>query len=82
VRDLTRAPWDPSNTLLAETQVQVTVESMDTPAGPRLVLTLRTSSTTTTVFLRKGNAIDAGEKILSEARKLPGLALADVLQEV
>jgi hypothetical protein len=79
--DLTRAPWDPANTLLQETQAQVTVQSMDTPNGPRVVLTLRTASTTMTVFLRKGNALTAAEKIASEARKLPGIMLADALRE-
>jgi hypothetical protein len=37
---------------------------------------------TATVFLAKGNALTAGEKILSEARKLPGLSISEVFQEV
>lgn len=82
-RDLTCAPYDPANTLLQETQAQVTVEAMvNTPAGPRVCLTLRTASMTATVFLAKGNALTAGEKILSEARKLPGLSISEVFQEV
>lgn len=81
MRELTRAAWDPANSLLQETQAQITAEAMDTPNGPRLVLTVRTSSATQTVFLAKGNALAAGEKIMSEARKLPGLALADSMME-
>lgn len=79
--ELTRAPWDPANSLLQETQAQFTAQSVDTPDGPRTAVTIRTASTTVTVFLRKGNALDAAEKIASEARKLPGLALADAMRE-
>ena len=81
-RSLTAAPWDPANTLLQETQCQVTAESVDTPGGPRTAVTVRTASTTVTVFLRKGDAIAAAEKISGEAAKLPGLALGDALREV
>lgn len=79
--ELTRAPWDPANSLLQETQAQVTAQSVDTPNGPRTAVTVRTASTTVTVFLAKGNALDAAEKIASEARKLPGLSLADAMRE-
>jgi hypothetical protein len=80
--ELTRAPWDPANSLLAETQAQITAESVGTPDGPRTAVTVRTASTTVTVFLRKGNAIAAAEKIASEASKMPSLTLTDAMQEV
>jgi hypothetical protein len=80
-RSLTRAAWDPANSLLCETQCQVTAESVDTPAGPRTALTIRTAASTTTVFLRKGDALAAADKIAGEARKLPGLSLADAMRE-
>jgi hypothetical protein len=81
-RELTRAPWDPANSLLEEVQAQITAESVDTPNGPRTAITVRTASTTVTVFLRKGDAITAAGKIDSEARKLPGLSVGEVFQEV
>jgi hypothetical protein len=80
VVELTRAPWDPANSLLHETQAQITAQRVDTPDGPRVVVTMRTASTTCTVFLAKGNAIAAADKIASEAAKLPGLALAEAMR--
>jgi hypothetical protein len=81
-QSLTRAPWDPANSLLEEVRCQVTAQSVDTPAGPRLALTVRTASATVTVFLAKGNALMAADKIRGEAGKLPGVALAEAFAEV
>jgi len=80
--ELTRAPWDPANSLLQEAGCQITTQSVETPVGPRVVFTIRTNSTTLTVFLRKGNALQVADKIREEAGKLPGLALADAMREV
>jgi hypothetical protein len=44
------APFDPSNSLLAETPAELTVGIVQTPSGQRLAFTLRTASTTLTVF--------------------------------
>ena len=81
-RSLYAAPWDPANDLLSEVQAQVTAQAVDTPNGPRMALTIRTASTTVTVFLAKGNALMAADKIREEAGKVPGLALGQTLLEV
>jgi len=81
-RSLTAAPWDPANSLLREEQCQVTAQSTDTPVGPRVALTIRTASTTVTVFLAKGNALMAADKIREEAGRLPGLSIGETFREV
>jgi hypothetical protein len=45
------APFDQGNPLLGECQAQMTMIVLDTPAGQRLALTIRTPSTTVTVLL-------------------------------
>lgn len=44
-------PADPGNGLLGETPAQMTTAMVQTPAGQRLMLTIRTPSCTVTVFL-------------------------------
>ncbi len=44
-------PFDQGNPLLGETPAQMTTVLIDTPAGQRLALTVRTPSTTVTVLL-------------------------------
>jgi len=79
MNELTRAPWDPANTLLHETTAQLTTEGVNTPDGPRLAVTIRTNSTTTTVFLRKGNALAWGEKITADASRMAGVVPATMM---
>ena len=49
-------PVDPANALLAETPARLLTSLVDTPAGQRLALTIRTASTTCTVLLQHGDA--------------------------
>jgi hypothetical protein len=49
-------PLDPGNALLAETGAQLSTALVQTPAGQRMVLTVRTSSATLSVFLQAGDA--------------------------
>jgi hypothetical protein len=44
-------PFDQGNPLLGETPAQMTTVLIDTPAGQRMALTIRTPSTTVTVLL-------------------------------
>lgn len=49
-------PFDQGNQLLAEGPAQLSTALMDTPAGQRLVLTVRTGSTTVSVLLQGADA--------------------------
>ena len=80
-RDLAEAPWDPANRLLKETDSQVLSEFVQTPDGGRVALTIRTSSTTTTVFLRKGNAITVADDINNKAGQIASPGLEQAMQE-
>ena len=44
-------PFDQGNPLLGETPAQMTTVVIDTPAGQRMALTIRTPSTTVTILL-------------------------------
>lgn len=49
-------PIDPGNQLLGETPAQLATALLETPAGQRLALTIRTPSTTLTVLLGAADA--------------------------
>jgi len=49
-------PYDTGNTLLAEVPAQMTAVPMSTADGPRLGVTIRTSSATVTVLLSQDDA--------------------------
>jgi hypothetical protein len=49
-------PFDAGNPLLGEVPAQLTTTLMETAAGQRLALTIRTPSTTVTVLLQSGDA--------------------------
>ncbi|MGH3190007.1 MAG: hypothetical protein ACRDOL_22630 [Streptosporangiaceae bacterium] len=51
-------PYDPANTLLAETRCLLFTSYADADGSPRLVLTIRTASTTLTVLLTGAEAKD------------------------
>lgn len=48
-----RPPADPGNMLLTEVPSELSATVIDTPAGQRLMVTVRTPSTTLTLFLQK-----------------------------
>lgn len=50
-------PVDRGNAILGETPAVMAVTPANTPAGPRLLLTIRTPSTTLTIFLDRDNAL-------------------------
>ena len=67
--------FDASNGLLAETPAQLTTALLDTPAGQRMALTIRTPSTTLTVLLDGGDAKTWGANISRTAGQMSGAGL-------
>src|SRR6266702_7637549 len=59
----TPPPVDKGNGLLAETGAQLSTALVQTPAGQRMVLTVRTSSATLSVFLQGNDAKTWGRQI-------------------
>jgi len=49
-------PMDQANALLAPTDAQLALGMVQTPQGQRMALTIRTASTTMTVFLARDDA--------------------------
>lgn len=72
-------PVDPANQLLAETPAQLTTGLIDTPAGQRLALTIRTPSTTVTVLLQGADAKTWAAVLTREAATMSqtGLIIAN-----
>jgi hypothetical protein len=68
-------PVDPGNQLLAETSAQLTTGLIQTPAGQRLALTIRTPSTTLTVLLQQGDARAWAAGILGAANQMSSSGL-------
>lgn len=68
-------PMDPGNQLLAETPSQLTATPARGPMGPRLMVTIRTSTTTLTVLLEKPTAQDWASTINAGCSGLSGLIL-------
>ena len=58
---------DEGNKLLGELPAQLTTDVISTAAGQRLVLTVRTPTTTLTVFLRGADAKNWAHQLSSEA---------------
>lgn len=56
-------PYDTGNTLLAETPAQMTAVWVQTGAGPRLAVTMRTSSATVTAMLSRPDAANWGDML-------------------
>ena len=69
-------PLDTGNQLLGETPANLTTAVVNTPAGQRMALTVRTASTTLTLFLAKDDAGIWGEQIKAAASGMSGLILA------
>lgn len=67
------APVDPGNGLLGETPAQLVTTQVQTAAGPRLAMTIRTPSTTLTVLLGREDARRWGDQIKVGADQMGGL---------
>lgn len=81
MRDLSEAKHDPANHLLSETDAEIEAEAVNTPNGMRVMVTIRTSSATVTIFLRKGNAIAYAAKLNSCAGSIAGRSALEAMQE-
>jgi hypothetical protein len=68
-------PVDTGNQLLAETPTQCTTALLQTPAGQRLALTIRTPSTTLTVLLSKADAATWAGNIAATAKAMSSSGL-------
>lgn len=68
-------PADPGNQLLAAGPANLTTAIADTPEGKRLVMTIRTTSATVTVFLERDDARNWGSTISNNADQMGGLAV-------
>ena len=66
-------PLDPANQILAPGPAQLATGVVNTPEGQREVLTIRTGSTATTVFLARDDALAWAENIRSTAMGMSGL---------
>ena len=77
-------PFDQGNGLLAETPAQMQTALIDTPAGQRMVLTIRTASTTLTVLLSAADAKQWGSNLVGTAAKMSasGLVVAGAAMPV
>jgi hypothetical protein len=69
-------PCDPGNELLAAGASRLTGSLADTADGQRFMLTIRTPSTTLSVFLTREEARGWGEGIIKLAATMNGLAVA------
>lgn len=69
------APFDTGNGLLSETPAQLTTSLIDTPAGQRMALTIRTASTTLTVVLGQADAKVWGSNVTALAGQMSGAGL-------
>lgn len=66
---------DPGNTLLAEGPAALFTVLLDTPAGQRLALTIRTGSTTCTVLLGQQDAKAWAGNLTAKASEMSGSGL-------
>jgi hypothetical protein len=75
VRVPSESPADNGNRLLEETPAQLMTGLVQTPKGQRLYVTIRTNSTTLTVFLTGAGAKVWAEQFAKEAAAIPGAGL-------
>ena len=68
-------PVDLGNALLSEQPAQLITAPVETPRGPRLSLTIRTPSTTLTVFLNGNDALIWAKQLTADAGKVNGSGL-------
>lgn len=69
-------PYDLGNTLLSETEAQITCALIDTTTGQRMVLTVRTDSTTLSVLLSREDARKWAAVIKGVGDQMSGLVVA------
>lgn len=68
-------PFDPGNPILGEQPAQLTTTILDTQAGQRLAMTVRTPSATLTVFLGGADAKTWGAQVADAASRMSGSGL-------
>ena len=68
-------PFDLGNHLLAETPSQLTTQVRDTPAGQRLILTVRTTSATVSVMLDGPDAKAWAAQVTRDSAAMSGSGL-------
>jgi hypothetical protein len=68
-------PVDPGNQLLAEGPAQISTAVLDTPAGQRLAMTVRTTSATVTVLLGGADAKTWAAQLTAVAAGMSGAGL-------
>ena len=68
-------PFDPGNQLLAEVPSQISTTMLDTPAGQRLAITVRTTSATVTVLLGGADAKAWAAQLTAVAAGMSGAGL-------
>ena len=66
---------DPGNPILTEGPALASIGQTQTPAGSRVILTIRTSSTTLTVLLDRDDALNWARLLRQEAQGLSTLLL-------
>jgi hypothetical protein len=66
-------PFDAGNPLLSVVDAHWTVSPAHTPLGQRLIITLRTASTSMTIFIDREAALQLAQHIGSEAARLSPL---------
>lgn len=72
-----QTPFDTGNGLLNPTDCVMAVTAVKGPQGERLAVTLRTASTTMTVFLDKASADNWASTLKTAASKMTNLILAN-----
>lgn len=71
-----RPPADPGNVLLTEVPSELSTTVIDTPNGQRLMVTVRTPSTTLTLFLQKQMGESWIEVIQTSVDQMTSLTIA------
>lgn len=66
---------DPGNPMLTEGPAMLSLGQVPTPTGPRVVLTIRTPTTTLTCLLQRQDALNWARLIRQEAQGLSTLLL-------
>lgn len=68
-------PMDPGNRYISEVPAELTCGVANTPGGQRVMLTIRTTSATLTVFLDKPTAERWRDILSNELNSMSGLIL-------
>jgi hypothetical protein len=68
-------PYDPGNALLGPQPAEMTLSLVNTPAGQQMAMTIRTSTTTLTVFLAKDSGEQWRDQLSAMLAQMNGLIL-------